>query len=63
MVVVLPAFANFQLGCKSITGVLFQCFKSKYRDANTTCSFGKQGQPVNGAIAFMITGTISGPMP
>ena len=36
--------------------------RSDYRDANTACSGGKQGQPVNGAIAIMITGTISGLM-
>lgn len=59
MVVVLPAVANFQFSCKSITTVLFYSFKSKYRDANTACSSGKLGQPVNGAIAITITGTIS----
>jgi hypothetical protein len=57
--VVLLAFANFQRSCKSMTAVLFQRFKSKYKDVDIDCSGGKQGQPVNGAIAIMITGTIS----
>src|SRR6266487_3195967 len=33
--------------------------RSDYRGANTACSGGKQGQPVNGAIAITIIGTIS----
>jgi hypothetical protein len=63
VVVVLPAFANFQLGCKSINAVLFQRFKSTYRDMTIDYSGGKLGQPVNDTIVIMITGTISGPMP
>jgi hypothetical protein len=59
MVVVLPAFANFQLGCKSMTAVLFRRFKSTYSDVDIDCSGRKQAQPANGAFAIMITGTIS----
>jgi hypothetical protein len=58
MVVVLPAFTNVQLGCRSITAVLFQRFKSTYRNMTIDYSGGKLGQPVNDAIAIMITGTI-----
>jgi hypothetical protein len=58
VVVVLPTFANFELGCKSITAVLFQRYKSKYGDVDIVCSGGKQGQSMNGVIAITITGTI-----
>jgi len=43
IVVVLPAFTNFQRGCKSITIELFQRYKIKYRDVDIVCSGGKQG--------------------
>jgi hypothetical protein len=62
VVVVLPAFANVQLGCKSMTAVLFQRFKSTYTDVDIDCSGEKLGLPVNNAITIMINGTTSGPM-
>ena len=38
VVVVLLAYANIQRSCKSMTTVLFQCFKSTYRDVDIDCS-------------------------
>ena len=59
MVVILPAYTNFQRSCKLITAVLLQRFKSTYGDVDIACSGGKQGQPANGAIVIMTTGIIS----